>query len=357
MASLDRAARPPAPTHQRYIASRTSGEATLTLFEPPDPQRIVDPGEAHLLPWVSMAEALGWDEGGDVQHRRGGERLDEAWSSDRPSDTVTTRIDRWMVGFPRRADTPSNRSTGSVEIDGEEYRERDLRSADEPAQHLTEKARSWRRYSMRATNQPHASVRGAEEPAPTIAAGHSTAARVWVVDTGNTRGGTRDEGRWRAADDPAPAVTTRADQLEWRDSEGPPEAYGGRQQRDGRTGKPNATRPLDAPAPTIAGESRNDAWIRERESEPRDPDWPSKRPATTVAGDPRLAQPGHKNDEANPDSPGRMEGAIRVSEYEAAVLQGFPADWPWQGSRTSRFQQIGNAIPPPLARAILAALL
>jgi DNA (cytosine-5)-methyltransferase 1 len=118
-------------------------------------------------------------------------------------------------------------------------------------------------------------------------------------------------------------------------------------------------RDADEPAPTITGAKSGgiSEWVREREQAPRDVDWPQTRPATTVAGDPRIPQPGHKADSGSLDSPGYMEGAIRVSIEEAAVLQGFPADYPWQGTRTARFRQIGDAVPPPLAEAILRSLL
>lgn len=48
--------------------------------------------------------------------------------------------------------------------------------------------------------------------------------------------------------------------------------------------------------------------------------------------------------------------AIRISVEEAGVLQGFRADYPWQGSRSRRFLQIGNAVCPPLARFVVATL-
>lgn len=45
----------------------------------------------------------------------------------------------------------------------------------------------------------------------------------------------------------------------------------------------------------------------------------------------------------------------RLTIEEAGTLQGFPADYPWQGTKTQRRIQVGNAIPVTLARAILAS--
>lgn len=42
----------------------------------------------------------------------------------------------------------------------------------------------------------------------------------------------------------------------------------------------------------------------------------------------------------------------RLSVEEAAAIQTFPRNMPWQGSQSSRYKQIGNAVPPRLAYAV-----
>jgi DNA (cytosine-5)-methyltransferase 1 len=48
---------------------------------------------------------------------------------------------------------------------------------------------------------------------------------------------------------------------------------------------------------------------------------------------------------------------MSVSTSEAAVLQSYPAAFPFHEKQGSRFLQIGNAVPPMLAEAILRAAL
>lgn len=52
---------------------------------------------------------------------------------------------------------------------------------------------------------------------------------------------------------------------------------------------------------------------------------------------------------------GGRRDTIRLSVQDAAVLQSFPADHPWRGSRTKQLEQIGNAVPCLLAEHVFAA--
>ncbi|MFE4309153.1 DNA cytosine methyltransferase [Streptomyces sp. NPDC056891] len=50
---------------------------------------------------------------------------------------------------------------------------------------------------------------------------------------------------------------------------------------------------------------------------------------------------------------GGRKDMIRVSVTDAAALQTFPPDHPFQGPRTKQYEQVGNAMPPGLADAVL----
>ena len=222
IASLDGPVRLPVPTHRSH--------------DPRHPDEVRD-DERDLLPWVSMAEALGW-------------------SPDLVSHT--------------NAHTNGGR-------------------------------------------RPRGLTRGLDRPARTL----DTSASAWTIEPQDRRRGD------------CPPRTTRVPC--------------GLDRRHG--GAP--VRRVGAPAPTLVAEGLAKGT----------PVWVHRRPATTVLTDPRVQPPGHKRNADDP--PGRHASragrdAIRVTAAQAAVLQGFRADFPWHGSRSRQFRQIGNAVCPPLARHVLA---
>lgn len=249
MADREGEVSPPRPTHQRYISPRRKEDDSPALFEAPTADRIVLPEDRDLLPWVSMAEALG--------------RLD----GDRPSPAPTVSSGGTAQG-------------GGVEV----------------------------------------------------FAGHAARRRAGraVLRSGQSIGG--GERAERTVDEPAVSITSRADNNAW--------VYDRRQV--GGDGTPVGPRHADEPAPTLQAQGLakgRDIWTQER-------------PSTALVGDERVFGP-HSGNAGKSQS----QNAVRVSLEEAAILQSFPPDHPFHGTKSQRFLQVGNAVPPPLAWAILSQLL
>ena len=146
--------------------------------------------------------------------------------------------------------------------------------------------------------------------------------------------------------EPAPTITSKARTDVWVvDRRQTSKAAGG-----GRT--PVALVGMDRPAPALTGKSGHQ--------------WVFTLPATTIAGDPRITARCHHDEGSQGRNPvttdqvraGESEGTepIKLSVHEALILQSFPPDYPVQGTKTKKFEQIGNAIPPGLAAAILRAV-
>jgi DNA (cytosine-5)-methyltransferase 1 len=57
------------------------------------------------------------------------------------------------------------------------------------------------------------------------------------------------------------------------------------------------------------------------------------------------------------DAPARdFVGMPRLTVRMVARLQGFPDDWRFVGGKTSAYRQVGNAFPPPFARAVAGSI-
>jgi DNA (cytosine-5)-methyltransferase 1 len=51
-----------------------------------------------------------------------------------------------------------------------------------------------------------------------------------------------------------------------------------------------------------------------------------------------------------------VHGLRRLCPRECAAIQSFPATWKWEGKRASVYRQVGNAVPPKLAKAVASLL-
>lgn len=158
----------------------------------------------------------------------------------------------------------------------------------------------------------------------------------------------------RPADQPAPSITSKARSDVWHCARLSLRT----DTRPGRSGRPRPTRGLDQPAPTLVFGKRLNAvsWVLDRRSLTPDrcggrhptPPAQTARPAPTLTG---------ASDRQGPRRCAACPGTRRITMAEASILQGFAPDYPWQGSTSRAFAQIGNAVPPPLAVAILRQVL
>lgn len=88
------------------------------------------------------------------------------------------------------------------------------------------------------------------------------------------------------------------------------------------------------------------------------PDWAHKHPSTTIVGSFKpecVAPPTYRKPGDGPRQ--NQPGVVVTSLEERLRIQGFPEGWQTAGPKTARGLQVGNAIPPTLARVALTAAL
>ena len=127
----------------------------------------------HTLPWVTMAEALGW-------------------GFDEPSATVSAGGGK--SGGAESFANADYRRRLAIHVKRERSGDRSEETFDAtavPSQMITSKARSWVRWDVRPGerapvyvngNQPNAARRSVDEPAPTVLFGHRSNDVRWALD-------------------------------------------------------------------------------------------------------------------------------------------------------------------------------
>lgn len=151
-----------------------------------------------------------------------------------------------------------------------------------------------------------------------------------------------------------------ADALGWPDGTGPVAHHHPR--GDGKSGGQwtltdrqdhGAERNVDEPAPTITAslDNGNKRWTVNTHTDQRPDGTTQERPLAAPAPTLTGKSGGQWTMALEDDTP-----TIRLTTEQAAALQTFPPAYRFAGTKTAVFQQIGNAVPPTLARHILTAV-
>ena len=335
MASLDREVSAPVPTHSKFHSR--------------SPEKLDD----GVLPWISMAQALNWG------------------MTNRPAMTVTGGGSTTGGAEPfgnqarqtiqREAEEGRWALRGNQKPNGVDYQRRPIES---PAQTITGEAGS---YAFVQSARGKATERDLSHPAPTITGGHDHGERRFVQRSNYSNSGkpgqtAEERGRTeRPVDLPSVAITGKG--FQWVPED---EALIVAQRRNSGPGAARKDRDIDQPSFTIRAQGSGShpsgtEWIPEAgnaKTEPADMEWSAHRPSPTIVGSfapDVVAAPGYRKPGDGPRQ--EAKGSIRVSVQEAGILQSFPPDYPWHGTKGQQFQQCGNAVPPVMAAAIIRSLL
>lgn len=88
------------------------------------------------------------------------------------------------------------------------------------------------------------------------------------------------------------------------------------------------------------------------------PEWAKTRPSTTIVGSFKpeiVAAPGWRKPGDGPRQ--NTPNSIEITHEEAARLQSYPDGFKWKGAKGKQWLQVGNAVPPKVAEAVLRHLL
>lgn len=308
---------------QRLATGETpKGAAQLATGAKPDREwRPLEPGEA------------------TTELRRGGDRITEGFDpAAEPAATVTSRVDRWQTHLSSSDELAASTSYCIFCRCSDDLHDADGFCAG-PCGGILERC-TWKEAPMHADRLPDGHPYWTQ-PAPTIVSTRRSLDGM-IVGRQLPPGESVAVGGW---DD-------RTFDCMFHD-EGIPDAPCNCPDDGARAGTHDIVtgKVVDRTPGDQIGPNRPDA---------SDPDqatlgvW-GDRPATTVVAtrNPDIVSgPGYRGAGAAPRQ--EAPGGVRVTVQEAAILQSFPAWYPWQGTKSKQYEQVGNACPPRLSAHILS---